>query len=667
MPYTLTNPDSHIDYTLGSKDDYGYKYPNNLDLKPGSKLHQETLGRLLSYARDSASIISRRFDKWGEIDNKLQAFIPINADEKEVKRKDPRKPVSIVFPYSYAILETLVSYLVSAFTPEPIFRYEGVGPEDTAGATLMEKVINLHCAKTKVSLNLHTLFRDASAYGLGVVTPQWIIRRGKRRRTASMSNSLVDQNNNTVRVGAYSAASAVAENVILFEGNGLDNIDPYCYLPDPNVPIHNVQRGEYVGWLDRDNFLNLLSDEELDGDLFNVQYLRRCVNKFTSIYGNSTSPRQSRSHLGTSALASLYSSPIDLLHLYVKLIPSIWNLGNNEYPEKWMFTIGADSVIIRANRLELDHDLYPVSVTVPEFDGYSPVSFSRMEILQGMQTIVDWMFNSHVVNVRKAINDVLVIDPYLLNVNDLENVEAGGFVRTRRPAWGRGVENSFKQLAMTDITRNNITDVTFIIEFMRQIAGTDNPMMGNLRQGGPDRLTAQEFKGTSVGAVNRLERTAKIVGVQVMQDIGYMFAYHLQQFMNEPAYVKTTGSWPEEILANFNVENGRVLIKPEDILVDYDLIIRDGSIPGGAYSDSWIQLFDIISKNPQLAQQFDVNRIFKYIATNLGAKNVGDFDAQSDSAKQVPMQISTAPDEQVQAGVENGQLAPLVPTNGAVV
>ena len=111
-------------------------------------------------------------------------------------------------------------------------------------------------------------------------------------------------------------------------------------------------------------------------------------------------------------------------------------------------------------------------------------------------------------------------------------------VRTRRPAWGRGVENSFKQLVMTDITRNNITDVTFIIEFMRQIAGTDNPMMGNLRQGGPDRLTAKEFQGTSVGAVNRLERTAKIVGVQAMQDIGYMFAYHLQQFMNDQRMLK---------------------------------------------------------------------------------------------------------------------------------
>src|SRR5215510_372134 len=267
MPNILVNPDQHINYVDGSKDDYGYKYPNNLDLKPGSRLHQKILSTLLQYARDSASIISRRFDKWGEIDNKLQAFIPIDKEEKEVRRRDSRKPISIVFPYSYAILETLVSYLVSAFTPEPIFRYEGVGPEDVAGATLMEKVINLHCAKTKVALNLHTLFRDASAYGLGVVTPQWIIKRGKQR-SRNTSTNLVDEQNRFVRSRPESVLSATK---ILFEGNGLDNIDPYCYLPDPNVPLHNVQKGEYVGWLDRDNFLNLLSDEKIDGDLFNVQ------------------------------------------------------------------------------------------------------------------------------------------------------------------------------------------------------------------------------------------------------------------------------------------------------------------------------------------------------------------------------------------------------------
>ena len=263
-----------------------------------------------------------------------------------------------------------------------------------------------------------------------------------------------------------------------------DNVDPYCYLPDPNVPLHNVQKGEYVGWLDRDNLLNLLNDEIVDGDLFNVQYLRRVTNKHTSIYGGSTYSRRSNEVI----YPSQYTQSLDLLKMYVNLIPSVWELGKSDYPEKWMFTIAADSVIIRAKPLDLNHDMYPVAVTVPDFDGYSPVSYSRMEILQGMQVAVDFLFNSHVTNVRKVINDLLVVDPYLINVNDIPNAEAGGIIRTTRPAWGSGVENSFKQLAMTDITRNNVTDVTFLIEFMRQIAGTDNPMMGSLRTGGPERL-----------------------------------------------------------------------------------------------------------------------------------------------------------------------------------
>jgi hypothetical protein len=651
MPNILVSSNPFIDYTAGTKDDYGYKYPNNLDLKPGSDLHQKLLGTLLQFARDSASVISRRHNAWNEIDKKLQAFIETSSEEHELKRIDPRKPISIVFPYTYAILETLVAYLVAAFTPEPIFRYEGVGPEDVAGATLMEKVITLHCAKTKVALNLHTFFRDASAYGLGVVTPQWIVRRGKR----------------SVRNAPFSSR-ATTESRVLFEGNGLENIDPYCYLPDPNVPLHNVQKGEYAGWLDTDNLMNLLSDEEVDGDLFNVQYLRRVSNKYTSIYGNANSPRQNRTGTYNGIYPSTYSDPIDKLNMYVKLIPSIWGLGKGDYPEKWMFTVAADSVIIRAKQLNLNHDLFPIAVTVPDFDGYSPVSYSRMEILQGMQVAVDFLFNSHVTNVRKVINDLLVVDPYLINVADIANAEAGGIIRTRRPAWGRGVENSFKQLAMSDITRNNVTDVTFLIEFMRQIAGTDNPMMGNLRAGGPDRLTAKEYQGTAAGAVNRLERVAKIVGIQAIQDIGYQFAMHTQQFMDEPTYVRTAGDWPEAVKASFAIEDNRVLVNPSDILVDYDLLIRDGSIPGGTYSDSWIQLFEIISKNPLLAQRFDVTRIFKHIATNLGAKNVDDFEVRGDAAKQVPPQVemSAQPDEQVEAAVANGQLQPLA-MNGSFV
>jgi len=662
MPYTITNPNELTD---NGTNDYGYVYPNNMDLKPGSALHQLILGKLNNYARDSSSIIKKRHSAWQEIDSKLQAYIPISGKERAVLDDDPRKPVSIVFPYTYAIMETLIAYLVAAFTPEPVFRYEGVGPEDAAGATLMEKVINLHCQKTKVILNLHTLFRDVSAYGLGVTAPQWLVRRGKKVRMRTEGSY------NMQGQWIESGTSKVIENTILFEGNALENIDPYCYLPDPNVALHDVQRGQYVGWVDRDNLMNLLSDEEVDGDLFNVQYLRRATNKSTSLFGTNNYPRPSRSDvLLSNSISNVSSDPVDLLHMYVNLIPSQWKLGTNEYPQKWMFTVGADAVIIRAKQLNLIHDMYPVTVAVPDFDGYSPVSYSRIEILSGMQKTIDWMFNSHVANVRKAINDVLVVDPYLINVADISEGTPGGIVRLRRPAWGRGVENSFKQLTITDITRNNVTDVTFLIEFMRQIAGTDSPVMGNLRQGGPERLTAQEFKSTNVGAVNRLERIAKIVGIQCLQDVGSMFAYHTQQFMDEPTYVKTTGQWPTAVSEAYNIQEGnRVLVKPSDILVAYDLLVRDGSIPGGNYNDTWVQLFQMISQNPVLMQTFDITKIFKLIAQNSGAKNVDAFELDKAAAK---MQPATMPDEQIQQQVEAGNLGPFdvamnsAPTNGAV-
>jgi hypothetical protein len=631
---------------------FNYEYPEGLDWTPGGKLHQDTMSKLIRYAQDAASNIQERYPSWREMDKKLQAYIQIDKKEKKVLEDDPRKPVSIVFPYTYAILETLVSYLVAAFTPEPIFRYEGVAPEDVAGATLMEKVINLQCNKSKVVLNLHTFFRDASAYGLGIVAPQWVIKRGKKVR--SVRDGLYDGNGIFKETRRYKRT----ESTILFEGNALDNIDPYCYLPDPNVPIHEPQRGEFVAWMDSDAYVNLLCDEEVDGDLFNIRYLKDVSSKSTSIFGEtSRSQTRRRDNWTRQFTNTALLEPIDLLNIIVKLIPKEWDLGDSTYPEKWLFMIGADKIICKAKPLELNHDMFPVAVAAPEFDGYSPVAFSRLEILSGMQTVVDWMFNSHVTNVRKAINDLIIVDPYLLNLPDLENSEAGGIIRLRRPAWGRGVENAAKQLAVVDITRNNVADVGFVIDFMRQIAGTDNPAMGNLRGGGPERLTAKEFQGTAAGAINRLERIAKVVGVQAMQDIGYMFAMHLQQFMSEDVYVKTVGEWPGKILENFTVEENRVKVSPFDVLVDYDLIIRDGSIPGGAFSDSWIQLFQIISQNPFLLQKFDVTKLFKHIATNLGAKNVDDFE------------LSAQPDEQVERAVQNGDLQPLsseVSFNGAI-
>jgi hypothetical protein len=279
-----------------------------------------------------------------------------------------------------------------------------------------------------------------------------------------------------------------------------------------------------------------------------------------------------------------------------------------------------------------------------------------------MQEVIDWLFNSHIANVRKAVNDKVLIDPFLVNMKDAESSEPGGFIRMRRPAWGKGLmDSAMKQFTITDITANNMRDVAAVIQYMQQVAGTDNPVMGSLRTGGPERLTGAEFEGTAKGAVSRLERIAKIIGVQGMQDVGYMFAYHTQQLMTEDLFIKVSGDWPAEIMQELNVEKGRVRVTPADINVDYSLLVRDGSIPGGNYSTAMLQMFKIISDSQPLLQQFDIVRMFEWIAVNEGVKNVDSFRLQ----QVPPVQTQVQPDEQVQQQAQQGNLIPIGGMNGA--
>jgi len=381
--------------------------------------------------------------------------------------------------------------------------------------------------------------------------------------------------------------------------------------------------------------------------MFNVKYLKKFVG-YHSQFATKESKRQD--FIGGHRLErTLVSKRIDTIAMYINIIPKDWKLGTKEYPEKWLFVLGSDNIVIKAQPLGLNHNLFPVAVCAPEFDGYSVTPISRIEVLAGLQQVLNWMFNSHVANVRKAINDMLVVDPYLININDLKDPGPGKLVRMRRPAWGKGVKDAVHQLVVQDITQNNMNDAAAIMQLMDRVGGADQAMSGTLRQGGPERLTGKEFQGTRTSAVSRMERVARIIGLQALQDVGYMFASHTQQLMSQDTYVKSVGRWQEELIREFQPRDNRVRVSPFDILCEYDMMVRDGSIPGGNFSEAWVQLYDVIGKNPILADRIDTFRVFLHIARNMGAKNVHEFEK---------VQSSVVPNEQVMEQVGRGNLVP---------
>jgi hypothetical protein len=661
MPVVIADNEGRSSAQYGLRDvKYSYDYPDGLDLRPKSKLHEKIVLEVMRRARDSHNVMQARHSAWKAIDETTTAYI--RADEKEsiVKAKDSRKPISIVVPQTYATLEILLTYMTASMLEDPMLRFEGTGPEDILGAILLEKVIQQQCYYTKAQMALHTMFRDGFCYGLSAVSPVWTTEVGWVSRSVPGMPTALD-----AMLGGTPGPQRVSVEETLFEGNRIENIDPYLFLPDPRMPIQKVGDGEFVGWIALDSIIGLLKEEKVNEDFFNVKYLKHLGTCTSTLTKNDPSGRATRS--GISQQDSTYrvsstTRPADVIWMYIDIIPEEWELSKEEYPETWLFGVAAEQIVIYAKPLNLNHNRKPVCTFAPDFDGYQIAPIARMEMINGLQTTLDWMFNSHVTNVRKSINDMLVVDPSMVNMDDLKDPEPGKLIRLRRSVWGRGVESAVKQLAVTDITRNNVGDAGMIMDLMKATSGSVDAVSG-LRRKTSERVTAEEVRGDRFGGLSRLERLAKVAGWMTFRDLGFMMASQTQQLMSQETYVKIEGQWQDVLRQEYGITDPRMKVTPFDILISYDVMVRDGSIPGGNFADIWTQMLPQIMQDPEIRQRMDLVRVVKHIMRSLGAKDVNQFDRKQPlppaNQQMSQMQAQVQPDQQVQQQVQAGNLVPV--------
>lgn len=633
-----------------------YTYAPGIDLRPDSKLHKKIIDCVTKNADDSFTQMSKRHPTWNDIDNTLKVYIPADEAEKVIKNKDKRKPTSIVVPYSYATIETIMAYLTKGLLSDNVFQYDGYAPEDTLPAKMLELVVNQQVRRFKSDLEMHTSLRDSLAYGFGVSTISWSEVWGKKTQLESIPMYGM--------FGDVVGSNKVKTNkeALLFEGNEVIAIDPYKFLPDPNVSIHNIQSGDFVGWIEFQSFNKLLADENTGNGYVNVKHLRseRYVN-LVSKYSTDNSQRiAKREPQNTETKAKRNYNT--LIHMYMKLIPKEWDLPvsnenpNGEYPEIWLFTIANESLVLRAMPLGLNHSKYPIAVAAPDYDGYSITPLSRMELIDGLQTTLNWMFNSHIANVRKSINDMLIVDPSLVNMEDLANPAPGKLIRLRRSAWGRGTSGAVEQLRVSDITARNMQDAEQIMSLMQKASAATDATMGIQRSGG-ERVTAQEYSGTMQMAVSRLEHIARIISKQYMMDLAYFHASHTQQLMSQEIYAKASGEWPERLIEEFGIDPQKAMhISPFDILADFDIIFKDGTTAtaDALTNDFWTRNFAAILQSDKLGN-FDAARIFQHMARLNGAKNVGEFVRKDGGELNALLQ----PDQDVLQGMQAGNLVPM--------
>jgi len=620
-----------------------YDYPEGINLHPDSDQHRKLLKVIMDASKEAYDVIQNRFDAWAELDEKLTVYIDLDSEEEEIQGDDERRPVSIVVPITYATRETLLTYWVAAFLRSPYFRYmPSRDPKDTVGVILLESIIEQHAIQSKVGLDLHTLWSDAFTYGFGAVSPTWRVERGYRTK----------YDTEVERILGFPVKRRLVktrEEITKFEGNALTSLDPYNCLPDPNVPIVKVQDMDYFGWTERTTYNALLSDEKMSqGEIFNVKYLGVMEDRTSSYYnsGSEDTGRYSKTGLTEPVQAG---KPVDVINMYMWIIPSEYGLGESDYPEIWKFSVAADRVIIEAQELGLDHNMIPVCTMSPDSDGHTTLPVSMLEREYPLQHAIDWLWQSHVANVRKAINNMLVVDPSLINMNDLVDTKYGMVARLRAAAWGRGVSDAVEQLQVQDVTRGHIADIGFLMNIDSLVFTSDQAKGVQQRSG--ERVSAQEARDTRMSFLSKMEKGAKIGAMQAHYDIAYQFASNTIQLLSEDQYVKITGDYAQKLIEEYGVQADYLKVSPQALDVRWDVVVQDGTIPGGEYADVWERLMNNAAAHQELYQSLDFVRIWKHIARLLGARNPDDF-----MKKQVNTQA--LPQDQIDAGVQSGRFVP---------
>lgn len=643
------------------KEPKAYNYFNNVDLRPTSELSRELVTMIKERAQASQSKLAYRRQVWKEVDSTLNGFVT----PEDAKRLEERNTVrNVVVPMNYAMLQTLLTYFTMLYNQSPVFQYGAFGGkvEHVLGAELLNLEIQRQVDKASMLLNFHTQWRDNYAYGFGAVSPIWV----EDYRVSYRERSLAEQ------------GMKKREKVPVYIGNRLYNISPYDALPDPSVPVDQLQDGTFFGFVKHTNLYELMEDDSKDwrDGIVNVDYVynRYKDSSFVSPYSNEYNVLKSNQRGLQSADGSgnygvmtdrdtnTYSRNIDLVVMYLKIIPRRLKLGSSSEPELWSFIL-CDDIILKAEPLGLEHGQIPVTVGAVDYDGYSFAPLSRLEEVQSLQDTINWNFTSHVANVKKSLNGMLVVDPKFVNINDLRNPRPGKLIRMRQAGFGQDVNKAITSLPVQDVTQGNVQNTAIMTEFMRNVTAASLNASGGIENRG-ERVSASEANNTMKATLSRIDKDAVIFSKQAMDNLGYMLASQTIQFMDDTHWIRTNKQNYLDIVKLYNPElqaqqiemdkYGYLQINKALIDVNFDIICNDSNLTGLGDTGQWMNLYQIIAQNPELAQGFDMFRIFEHIAKKMGAKDISIFKKTVNE-----LQFQTQPTQQVQQQVQKGNLVPV--------
>ena len=605
----------------------------------GTPAHRKLCDSLKARLRLSEQRYRETWAQQSKNEELFQSYIPEkDVDALRRVRRETYGEVhyrTVEIPYSYAVVMTAHTYYTSVFLARnPIFQLSGRHGEAENKRVAMESLLAYQMQVGELLAPLFCWLLDPGKYGYSVLGTYWaldsVVTRRFETQPVSFLGTPIPDKFQTVEV---------ADEQVNYEGNRAFNIRPQDFFPDPRVALVQFQRGEFAGRYVETPWHEIAQGQST-GRYFNYPALMRArlardTGDSEGIVTRDTGS-DAVSELPNTNLEEIagFDIPVGIVKGYelgVRLVPSEWGLGDSDRHEIWMFNLSTNGIIFGVVPLGERHGKFPYDILVDEIDGYTVFPRATLERVKPLNDVLSWLINSHFYNVRQTLNNQFIVDPSMVVMKDVENPSPGKAIRLKPEAFGKDVRTAISQLQVMDITRTHLGDANMMSEFIQRVTGVNDPIMGAVNAGG--RKTATEVRTSTTFGINRLKTMCEWHSTIGFAPLSQKLVQRTQQLFSVPRQYRIVGDQ-----AQFSPQFA--MVTPEDITGYYDFEHVDGTLPVDRFAQAnlWQMLLGQVGQMPAILMQYDLAKIFAWVAQLAGIKNIAQFRVVSDEQALLQMQ-----------------------------
>ena len=521
-------------------------------------------------------------------------------DAEDRAARDRKEPVKMVVPVAHAQINTFVAFLHSMFTQrDKFFELTGTKDNNHKSARIGEALLERDLNHNKFSAKLYQYLLDVARFGLGVFKVSWV---KETQRTIVMEPQ--GQPIQYLGMTVNPQPQPVEKDVTKFLGNRITNISPYRFFPDTRLPLNRFQEGEFCASEDEYSWVTL-RQMEAEGTIAGLDHVKMMSANVWRDRGETRLMSDQR-FMDEVAESQGQSKGVYILTEVIRvIIPSEYEidgepLGPEKTPVKYIIWYVNDNRIVRCEPLAYIHDSFPYTLGQYTPDMHELVNIALAGSIDNLQSVITWFINSRITNVRKVIQNQLVVDPEGINMDDVRNRSS---VIRLKPQQGRlGMDRWIKQLDIRDVTGGHVADAAFLKEMTQETTGITENALGQFSSG---RRSATEAKNVNSGATLRLKLVACLQWIDALAPLGEQMLTNLRQGLDEETTVKVVG------LVDYIEGQGEAFlpVTQADIMGPCEFVIYDGTLPSDKVYVAQVlqELLMAFFKSPEVALSLQID------------------------------------------------------------